>query len=88
MFGRIGGPPQYCGTSRAGLILLTELKKRTWAVVLQGSGAAWSLEMHDLVGGELKKAAGPVPANSPELAIALTAAEFIGLSLTAEEISD
>lgn len=91
MLGRMGGPPQYCGSSRAGLILLRELEKRADVVVLHCSrGSGWSAELHSTANGTTSpiRTYGPCRAAAPEMAIALVAAELAGVKLMAEEITD
>lgn len=93
--GRIGGPPQYVGSSRAGLILLRELWKRCDDVVLNSSRKInpepmWMVTLYkrDESLTTTVVVAGPCSAPTPELAIGLAAAELTGLHIAAHEITD
>lgn len=94
--GRMGGPPQYCGSSRAGLILLRELWKRCDDIVLTSSRVInsdplWTVTLYSRGGigmGNPTITVGPCSAPTPELAIGLAAAELTGLRIAAYEIQD
>lgn len=85
LLGRMGGPPQYCGSSRAGLVLLRRLEKFASVILVYWTRSGeWTAELRK---GE-EVVAGPAYAPSPEMAIALAAAELTGLKLTAGEIEN
>lgn len=95
--GRMGGPPQYVGSSRAALILLRELWKRCDDVVLYSSRKlnpepVWTVTLYKRDFDNFDMApvviAGPCTAPTPELAIGLAAAELTGLCIAAHEIAD
>lgn len=96
ILGRMGGPPQYCGSSRAGLILLRKLEKYADTVLVYWTKeGGWSAELRNRIWDTLERrfmpddiVAGPSRAPIPEMAIALVAAELAGLKLTAEEVVD
>lgn len=81
--GRLGGPPQYCGSSRAALVLLKRLEKFADIILVYWTLAGgWSAELRS---GD-RVLVGPTRALVPEMAIALAAAELTGLKVTAEDV--
>lgn len=99
-FGKVGGPPPYCDTSRAALVLLKAIQDRSDYIALcKTPDKKWYLQLIDYVQDEYDPELGdappieseylntPVPASTPEMAIALGAAGLTGITITEAEIA-